>query len=375
MLLSDDGLTLIEVNNNDLTEDGSFIIPPCVTSIGYDAFLHCTNLEQINIPEGVRLIGRGAFWGCQNLRQVNIPKSVTTIGIEAFWGCQNLRQINIPEGVSKIDWGVFWGCRNLRQIDIPEGISKISGAAFLECTNLQQINLPESLTSINLDAFWGCLELKTIFINSSEEGKRATIVKLLPENLRKNVVAYSKEQIVKLWNKQLNRILERPETNQLYRFFNNYQGRGTLSLSPSLPSEMLVSINQSQGEHNLYYRKAKALMRCVPLPKGGENKQAYEIEIQTIADECMQKAIEFNEKLDHNNYSFLLDALSITAALGVLALGIAALVTMFVIGSQALSGTLLVASIGCGVAAAGIFFYRSCVTQKEAVDVTSDLVV
>ena len=47
-----------------------FIIPANVTSIGYWAFLNCTNLSSIEIPDGVTFIGGSAFWGCKKLREI-----------------------------------------------------------------------------------------------------------------------------------------------------------------------------------------------------------------------------------------------------------------------------------------------------------------
>jgi hypothetical protein len=89
-------------------------------------------------------------------------------------------------------------------------------------------------------------------------------------------------------------------------------------------------------------------------------------------DECIQKAVEFNEEPNSNNekpysnnYSFLLNALTATAAIGALALIVAAFVTALVIASIPLSISLLAAGTICGVVAVGTFFYRSCATPKD----------
>ena len=61
-----------------------------VTAIANSAFLGCTSLTSIVIPDGVTEIGLYAFLGCSALTSIVIPKSVTTIGNCAFKGCTNL---------------------------------------------------------------------------------------------------------------------------------------------------------------------------------------------------------------------------------------------------------------------------------------------
>ena len=61
-----------------------------VTAIANSAFLGCTSLTSIVIPDGVTKIGLDAFLGCSALTSIVIPDGVTTIENSAFRGCTNL---------------------------------------------------------------------------------------------------------------------------------------------------------------------------------------------------------------------------------------------------------------------------------------------
>ncbi|MBE7088010.1 MAG: hypothetical protein E7370_00595 [Clostridiales bacterium] len=73
----------------------SITIPATITSIGADAFLNCTSLQNVTFEVGSQLtsIGYNAFASCINLGSIKIPSSVTSIGSQAFIGCSNLEKV------------------------------------------------------------------------------------------------------------------------------------------------------------------------------------------------------------------------------------------------------------------------------------------
>ena len=81
-----------------------------VTTIGYAAFLECSGLTSITIPNSVTSIGDYAFLYCSGLTSVTIPNSVTSIGDFAFRRCSGLTSVTIPNSVTSIGNEAFYGC-------------------------------------------------------------------------------------------------------------------------------------------------------------------------------------------------------------------------------------------------------------------------
>ena len=63
-----------------------------VTNIGDSAFLGCSSLTSIKIPDGVTSIGEYAFFKCEKLDVVidNSEKNVK-VGAYAFTGCKSVK--------------------------------------------------------------------------------------------------------------------------------------------------------------------------------------------------------------------------------------------------------------------------------------------
>ena len=142
-------------------------IPNSVTRIGDRAFRNCTSLASIDIPNSVTDIGNFAFSGCTSLASIDIPNSVTSIGFSAFSGCTSLASIDIPNSVTSIGFSAFRGCTSLASIDIPNSVTSIGNYAFQGCTSLASIDLPNSVTSIGDGAFYGCTSLASIDLPNS----------------------------------------------------------------------------------------------------------------------------------------------------------------------------------------------------------------
>ena len=134
-----------------------------VTSIGQQAFVNCTTLESVEIPDSITRMGYWAFSGCSNLKQVKLSKNLKYINMDCFSECSALESIVIPEGVTQLAPGAFMHCTNLKKIQLPSTLEGIYEHAFARCINLTQITIPVKVKVIAYGAFLGCDNLKNVY--------------------------------------------------------------------------------------------------------------------------------------------------------------------------------------------------------------------
>lgn len=187
-------------HKGDNMTPSSVIIPRSMTSIGIEAFSHCTGLTSITIPDNVKSIGSRAFSGCSGLTSITIPYSVIEIGIGICNDCSALTSIVvesenpnydsrencnaiietnsntliascmntiIPESVTIIGESAFNSCRGLTSIYIPNDVTSVDKYAFRFCNELTSVAIGNKLSSIGAFAFANCTQLTDITCRST----------------------------------------------------------------------------------------------------------------------------------------------------------------------------------------------------------------
>ena len=155
---------------SEYTQDiKKIVIKPGITSIGTCAFMNCTGLTSVDIPDSVTAIRMKAFEGCSSLTGSDLPKSITKIEGLAFRECTKLTSFRFPEGMDTISGHIFEGCSSLESVTIPDSVTSIGMRAFYGCSLLKDVTLPDKLTLIDHQAFYNCKSLTRLEIPESVE--------------------------------------------------------------------------------------------------------------------------------------------------------------------------------------------------------------
>ena len=116
------------------------------------------------------------FAHCTALQTLRLPSSTISIGDGAFIGCTRLQELTIPEGDDKeyrLDGNLIYNADKTELIAalpydqtayyvMPQGLTAIHDYAFYEATKLVGVEMPNSVTAIGQQAFRGCASLRQL---------------------------------------------------------------------------------------------------------------------------------------------------------------------------------------------------------------------
>lgn len=171
--------TLI-IDNQAITD--TLVIPNEVRKIPFGAFVLCTKLKKVYIPNSVIQMSKWAFFPEMMLDEVHYDGNIrewcaieeTNSSIEklysSVWGVPVLAAKALYIGGEKIEG----------ELVIPEGVSVIRKNAF-NMTRITSVIIPESVTEIDTDAFLCCYNLVEVYnksalditVGSTENGRVA----------------------------------------------------------------------------------------------------------------------------------------------------------------------------------------------------------
>ena len=134
-----------------------------VVSILERAFIGCSELTSVVIPNSITFIGESAFYGNSALVSAILPNRLTVIESSTFKNCHSLVSITLPDSLTTIKGHAFLSCESLPSITFPNTLLSIATMAFFECTGLSgELVLPSSLQNIGSLCFYGCSGLSGV---------------------------------------------------------------------------------------------------------------------------------------------------------------------------------------------------------------------
>lgn len=178
---------------------GDIVIPEYVSYNGVDykvtataanAFLNCTGLTSLVLPETCTNIGRNCFKGCTALKVSPIPITASTIGTGVWNGCTAMEELTIPSAwAGPMVGDELAGCSSLKKLIFPasetalimnfEAYGKAAADRMADKT-IEEIVLMRNVTkrtndANNLEPFHNLTGLKKLTIGGEFDNIVATM--------------------------------------------------------------------------------------------------------------------------------------------------------------------------------------------------------
>lgn len=167
------------------------VIPNTITYIEDYAFTHCSSLRAVSIPNSVNSLGEHSF-DETGLDSIIIPDSLVIVGDNAFADCPNLKYAYVGNNVryfgnsfqvfedcpllTRVDWNVkgiydensivapFWTNNTITTLVFGDDIDMIPSYLCSGMEALTSVTLPRKITRIENSVFADCISLQSIII-------------------------------------------------------------------------------------------------------------------------------------------------------------------------------------------------------------------
>lgn len=145
-------------------------VHPNGLEIEYNAFSSCREMSALTLAEGVNKIGNDAFVVCSSIADVAIPDSCTYIGEDCFSGASSMRTLHLGTGLTSIYGSAFKGCSSLTSLVIPDNVIRLGNGVFANCYGLTNVVLGSGLTYVTGYTFQNCSGLTSVTFRNSLSG-------------------------------------------------------------------------------------------------------------------------------------------------------------------------------------------------------------
>lgn len=270
------------MNQDYYVQDGRACFSPTLTALPDYAFSGRQDLTEAHIPGHILSIGYRCFENCRNLRRIILEEGIEDIQMEAFLGCSALEQLTVPDSAELGNY-VFYGCSGLQNpifsrsgkilyayptrsrevfYTVPAGTEEVHCTAFGPNPRLKEVIFREGLRELHIRAFCDSHVRRVVL--------PATLRKV-PEGTFENC-RFLKEVVPAQGNTEI------PEGA-----FTGMESLPTLSGPLSIPTEAFTG----NSPFSWY--------SCIPLPirNEGENTHGDSFRFRDLAEECAKNREQF----------------------------------------------------------------------------------
>ena len=158
------------------------------TTLYYQGFQGCTNLQKIGLPPTINTTTQNqVFANCTRITEIHItdiekylriPWATAALatghpfgpgsGGHLYLNGTEITSVTFPSGYTDIKGGALYKHIYITSVTIPSGYTSIGNSAFSGCSGLTDLTVPSSVTSVDLSAFGGAgNQTGTLIINSN----------------------------------------------------------------------------------------------------------------------------------------------------------------------------------------------------------------
>ncbi len=154
------------------------------TALAENAFLGCSALRWVKLPDSVQRIAPTAFYGCMGLTSITVPflggaadgRSGTHLGYifgaadykeNPTYVPKNLAFVTVTGGTAVGSYA-FYGCAALGSVTLAKSIESLGDYVFKDCPELYSLTVRGNLNSLGARPFLGCPNVASLTFMGKE---------------------------------------------------------------------------------------------------------------------------------------------------------------------------------------------------------------